>query len=588
MLKLATKENVLGALILGLSISGARLQNNFILYSMLFLVLLSIILVSLDKLKPTYLLIFSISLALVWQTTLMTDFLVGTDVHREFYYGYLSYTSGWDHTRESFYNTSLASSILAPLLPKIFHVGLYFIYKAIFPILLALIPTVLFYLFKTQFKDKISFLSCIFFVSIPTYLLELTGISKQQFSELFFTLTLVLLIVPLNPKLRYTFILLCLILTILAHYTLGLLLLGILPPFILVMLFKKNRKVELKYLIFILVLGVAVYGGYYSWVSEGRVVSTGGQLLQNFVGWSPSFLHANTVYASEWGGRWNPAGAEWAWITPGNSTIFTPVPLTKVALGFDFFQVSNLGKTFRVFQILTESLLVLGCLVLFRMRKKLSPEYLALCLVSAAMMAAIIIIPGASATMNATRFYNIALLTLAPAFVLGGLAVLKKPWLLVALVMIPYLLFTSGFIFEVSHQTEVGTDLPYTHALSAERVDTTGLFTENDGIVRDWIMSNPQARPIIADWHTLTLLQDKLDSTKGLELFPSDLSKIPNNFYVFLRTRNEKYQEIGYWVNIGTTVEVPYEQAGVSKMLEGRQIVFQSGLAKLYGPKELE
>jgi uncharacterized membrane protein len=524
----------------------------------------------------------------------MTNFLVGTDIHREYYYSSLTYAKGWDPSESAFYNTSLASSLLVPYLAKVFNISLYVIYKGLIPILLALVPVVLFHLFKGQFKEKMAFLSCIFFVSIPTYLVELTGISKQQFSELFFALTLFLLVLPWKAQLKYPLILLCLILTILAHYTLGALLMALLLGFILITFFLKNRTAKLKYLVLILLVGLVIYGGYYSQVADGRVLATAGKLLKNFTGISTSLLYTDMDLGSEWGGKWEPSGAEWGPMYSSNGTaneltgtaVFTQVSLTKVALGLDFFQASDWGKVFRIFQLATEALLILGCLILFRMRKKLSPEYLALCLVSAAMMAVIIIIPGASATMNATRFYNIALLTLAPAFVLGGLAVLKKPWLLVALVMIPYLLFTSGFIFEVSHQTEVGTDLPYTHALSAERVDTTGLFTENDGIVRDWIMSNPQARPIIADWHTLTLLQDTLSIAKDLDVFPTDLKDVPGDYYVLFRERNEKYQEIGYWGNVGTTVEVSYERAGVSKMLEGRQIVFQSGLAKLYGPRE--
>jgi len=588
-MRILTKENALGAVILSLAVAGARLQNNYILYSMVFLICLSVLLVALDKLRVSLPLVFFISLSLLWQTTLMTNFLVGTDIHREFYYSFLAYTKGWDTSESAVYSTSIVSSVLVPYLAKGLDISLYVIYKSLIPICLALVPVVLFYFFKSQFKEKVAFLSCIFFVSIPTYLVELTGISKQQFSELFFILTLFLLVLPWKAQLKYPLILLCLALTILSHYTLGLLLIAFLIGFMLITFFMKNRKVKLKYLVLILLISLVIYGGYYSQIAEGRVFVTASELLKNFTGLSTSSLYANMDLVSEWGGKWEPSGAEWGPMYSDNATtVFTQVSLTKVALGLDFFQASDWGKVFRIFQLATEALLILGCLILFRMRKKLSPEYLALCLVSAAMMAVIIIIPGASATMNATRFYNITLLTLAPAFVLGGLAVLKKPWLLVALVMIPYLLFTSGFIFEVSHQTEVGTDLPYTHALSAERVDTTGLFTENDGIVRDLLVVNKNVRPIISDWHTLTLLQDKLDLAKDLDVFPTDLSKIPNNFYVFLRTRNEKYQEIGYWGNIGTTVEVPYEQAGVSKMLEGRQIVFQSGLAKLYGPKELE
>ena len=561
---------------------------------MLFLICISVLLVALDKLRTSPTLIFFISLSLLWQTTLMTNFLIGTDIHREYYYSSLTYAKGWNPSESAFYNTSLVSSLLVPYLAKGFHISLYLIYKVLLPILLALVPVVLFYFFKSQFKEKVAFLACIFFVSIPTYLVELTAISKQQFSELSFALTLFLLVLPLKPKIKYPLILLCLLLTILAHYTLGALLIAFLIGLVLVSSFLKNRTVKLKYLVLILLIGLVIYGGYYSQVADGRVLATAGKLLKNFTGISTSLLYTDMNLGSEWGGKWDPSGAAWSPMYSSNDTatnltgtaVFTQVSLTKVALGLDFFQASGWGKAFRVFQLATEAFLMLGCLILFRMRKKLSPEYLALCLVSAAMLAVIIIVPGASATMNATRFYNIALLTLAPAFILGGLAVLKKPWLLVLLIMIPYLLFTSGFIFEVSHQTKVSADLPYTHALSAERVDTTGVFTENDGIVKDWLVNNTQARPIIADWHTLTLLQDTLSTAKDLDVFPSDLKDVTGNYYIFLRERNEKYQEIGYWSNIGTMRGVSYKEAGINLVLEGRQIIYQAGLAKLYGPKE--
>ncbi len=218
--------------------------------------------------------------------------------------------------------------------------------------------------------------------------------------------------------------------------------------------------------------------------------------------------------------------------------------------------------------------------------KKYSPKYLSLCVGAVFILVLIVVLPGFSAILNATRFYHIILLLLAPAAIIGGLKVFKSPKV-VSLVLVAYFIFTSGFIYETTHQTFIGPDLPYSYSLSSERAGVAGIYTLNDGKVRDYIMEYPEARPVYSDLHGTFFLQNYIWPSQGINFFHYDYRLQPNDAYIFLTEWSDRYQSVVYWVDIGEKLVVPYPEPGTSIdiLLEGRQIVYQIGGAKLYGPK---
>jgi uncharacterized membrane protein len=115
----------------------------------------------------------------------------------------------------------------------------------------------------------------------------------------------------------------------------------------------------------------------------------------------------------------------------------------------------------RAFAYITEVFIAIGFLTLFarRIKVKLENDYKILIFLSMALLSALIIIPGLAYTMNMTRFYHLLLFFLAPLFVVGAETITSataknstglKVSILILVVLIPYFLFQTSFVYEVT------------------------------------------------------------------------------------------------------------------------------------------
>jgi uncharacterized membrane protein len=115
----------------------------------------------------------------------------------------------------------------------------------------------------------------------------------------------------------------------------------------------------------------------------------------------------------------------------------------------------------RAFAYLTEFFIFTGFIGLVMKRTKIYGEkdYFLFILVSMTFLAALILIPGLANTMNMTRFYHILLFFIAPLFVIGAELVVKEVFkrksmfltsVLLLIVLIPYFVFQTGFVYEVT------------------------------------------------------------------------------------------------------------------------------------------
>jgi len=114
----------------------------------------------------------------------------------------------------------------------------------------------------------------------------------------------------------------------------------------------------------------------------------------------------------------------------------------------------------RGFAYITEAFIVVGFIGLITRRVKVhfGREYFTLTLVAVAFLAALILIPGLADTMNMTRFYHILLFFLAPLCVIGAETIVGlvskhraqlKALVLLVIVLVPYFLFQTCFVFEL-------------------------------------------------------------------------------------------------------------------------------------------
>jgi len=422
-------------------------------------------------------------------------------------------------------------------------------------------------------------------MAIPTYITELPAIGKEQVAELFLVLGLYLLLIPkFKLPLRLTLIGLCGIFASLAHYTVGIIFMLLLVGLLLLLPFFKKRLIPLRYLAVVVIVVIVLSLGFFSWTAEGytfnKLETIGITLVNNLPEVNLEVAEIPDL----------PDLLD----LPVSATITLPAYFGKhtstirAVFGLDFMESSFLGKVFRIFQYGTQVLVILGSIyiLLRRRRMGLSSEYKALFLASWILLGICVLIPGVSAIANATRFYHFALFLIAPALILGGRIVFRDYRILVICLLIPYFLFTSGLIFEAAKIDNIERlEIPYVHAFSAVRVDTTGVFTKNDGEVRDWMAGNRiEGIEVFGDVHSIYFLIEKWGPAVGLQYITLG-EEIPEGSYLYLRERNEQKEELTFWSGVGTRKKVSYEELNFKEVLEGRNILKQAGNAKVYGPK---
>jgi uncharacterized membrane protein len=496
--------------VLGVALVDAY-QNNILLLICIIAIAGVVGLAAFGKfIKPSIypLAIFIIGLCLLYQTSLMSPYLIGSDIYTEYNYYQLVANSGfWDASIPNTVNSCLSITMLAPVYSLLLNIDGTWVFKAVYPLLFALVPLILFHIFSQQMSPKKAFLAAFFFVAVPTFSLEMIALCRQQIAELFLALVILLLVdrkLSLMSKLTLAIIFAASI--IVSHYSIGFIgfiYMGLFLPFVFLIrssFFRKawgwltsklgglpknllsRQPTPAKVLIILVFVYFVVGFAYYGAVASGVNLSLIDRL------WTQQTATITTTITT----------------TPTTTPTTTEVPaffqfgerdvLVQTALGLDFPQASPQGKGFRVFQYITELFLIAGCLrLLFRPKGlRLTTEYIALSVTSVLLILACIFLPGFADALNTTRWYHITLITLVPFCILGGEAIwlgISSLWhrlrhavhkamaenaednqaflAFIALgILVPYFLFTSGFIYEVTGQKVTDrVDTPYSIAL---------------------------------------------------------------------------------------------------------------------------
>src|SRR4030042_1810134 len=182
-----------------------------------------VILVVLNKISgwQLYLYLFGMALGLVWQTTMLGVDVVGSDIHIAYYYAQLNAQQPWDLTRLDVTNTSIVVGLIAPWISKLFHLDMVWVFKVILPMFLAGVPLVLFATFKKMFGEKRAFFATMFFMIVPVFSMEITGIVKSMVAELFFALMVYFMVLDWRWQYKLAGIGGALAMQITCHYTIA-------------------------------------------------------------------------------------------------------------------------------------------------------------------------------------------------------------------------------------------------------------------------------------------------------------------------------------------------------------------------------
>ena len=213
-----------------LAILGASLvnsyQNNILLIILIFIIILIIGLVAFNKFIPPRVypfVIVMIAIALLYQTTLISNYLVGSDIHQEYSISKLVIENGyWDATIADSVNSCLSIVMLAPIYSLLLNMNIVWIFKIIYPLFFCSLPLALFRIFRLQIKPHYAFFATCFFISMPMFFMDMTQLLRQEISELFFVLVILLMV---DRKLtliqRTTLVLIFGFGAIVSHYGMG-------------------------------------------------------------------------------------------------------------------------------------------------------------------------------------------------------------------------------------------------------------------------------------------------------------------------------------------------------------------------------
>ncbi|MDP6576799.1 MAG: DUF2206 domain-containing protein [Dehalococcoidales bacterium] len=662
-----------------------------------------------------------IAVCLLYQTTLISPYLTGFDIHLEYYFPQFIVENGyWDATRAHGYNTALSLTMLVPIYSLVLDIDGAWVFKTVSPFVFALVPLILFHVFRQQISPRKAFLAAFFFMAVPTFSLEMVALIKQQFAEFFFALVILLLVDrKLGLGQRLTLAIVFSMSIIVSHYGVGgicliyfaiawLLIVAIrnswgrkvwgwltskaggLPPNLI-----SPRAFPLKVLGIIMAVYIISSTAYYGAVGAGGYLGFMTDTAHKYAvmvfpwlefptpeepavpvmldAWMLHFLSAGSSSSVEGSApapvpapalpvlTSTPASAPPIWETDKVSVDYTrlkrlptrhgisprwePAPLPalgffgfttqdpfiQMALGLDFASASSQGKAFRVLQYISQLFLAAGLIRLILAPRKMmfTAEYIALTAGSVLLLVASVFLPGFADRMNATRFYHIALLLLAPLFILGGegiwlgvRALVRKAGtvsvtgdnqvylrVVTLVVLIPYFLSTSGFIFEATkHEVTDRIDAPYSYALSTPRLDVGGVFNRQDGVGADWLRTRlNEEDAVYADlfgWlllgHESAIVGDpaiaglyltKISSWRtnifGAHpsggLLPLDTILVSRDSYLYFRTRNTQRQELTTYVPgiIGARKSMSFSEVGVNYFIESRNRIYNNGGAQV-------
>ncbi|MBM4450670.1 MAG: DUF2206 domain-containing protein, partial [Chloroflexi bacterium] len=235
---------------------------------------------------------------------------------------------------------------------------------------------------------------------------------------------------------------------------------------------------------------------------------------------------------------------------------------------------------------------------------------------SALLLAACILLPNFASPLNTTRWYHISLITLAPFCILGGETIclgIISLWhrlrhvargfslanaednqaffgFVALAVLIPYFLFTSGVIFEVSkHQVTDRIDIPYSIALSSYRIDLAGVFNQQDGAAAQWLSLNvPHNSKIYVDDHTSQLLKFYGINKEQITHYPQDSDKLQDASYAFLSSWNVSKGELTFAVGPGLRRHTKTEDLPGLRDAEHMNQLYCNGSAKVLSPHLFE
>lgn len=563
-----------------LSIAGSLLvsvsQNNVLLLLMIVLISILMGLSALSsKLFPSRfhsLALLMIAIALLLHATLISNYIYGYDVNIEYYIFRLTENnSRWNSTISAYVpeydkiNGMLSLTVLPTIYARTLNLPATWILKLVYPMLFSFVPLCLYQLYKVQLgREKVAFASAFFFMATSAFFTEMLGLTRQMIAELFFVLLFfVLWTDKVNPprKKMFLFIIFGAALAV-SHYSLSYIFMFYISLTWLSMYVLRRRTARITASM-VVMLSVMLFS-WYIYVSASAP----------FNGLVNMGDHVLTSISTEF---FNPESR-------GQEVLR--------GLGMESAP-SSWNLLGRVFAYATEFLIIIGftALVARRKKKALDLEHFAALSISMIILASCIALPGVAGGLRMTRYYHTVLIFLSPLCILGGEVLLgflargrikteSCTAVLVLIVLIPYFLFQTGFVYEVTGVSS--WSIPLSKYRMGLTLYTMGYIDAEDAVGAIWLSErmNPQRASLYADDMARNSVLSSYGMTRRDHVVNlSNNTVIQANDTIFLRMMNLVY---GVLLAQRWSVESAWNLTEISPVIGNMSKVYSNGGCEIY------
>lgn len=423
-------------------------------------------------------------------------------------------------------HSMLSVTILPTIYSNFLNIEPEWIFKIIYPFIFSFVPVGLFLLWKKNIGIKYAFISSFIFMAFGTFYYEMIALNRQIIAEVFLTL---LLLTIFNQGLNKRNIIACFTIftfgLVTSHYgTAIIFFFFILSIYIYFLIIQKPCKQINSFIILYFLITMLAW---YIYTSNSSVLDAMIMMINYVLGQLGNFA--------------DPASRG---------------QIVLRGLGLEMAP-SIWNAISRVFAYTTELLIGVGFIGLITKKVKIQfdREYFILIATAIAFLAGLIIVPGLAQTMNMTRYYHILLFFLAPLCILGAETISnyispKREQLytsfLIIIILIPYFLFQSGFVYEITGSDNFSLPLSKHRSSEIELYSKFGFTPIMDVYGARWLSNNTvtQRTEIYADVYASSTLLGYGSPILNKMNALNNVTTISINGVIFLNKLNGKYNKI--------------------------------------------
>lgn len=600
-----------------LSVLGVYAMNVFQsnILSMLLIILIAILAFSITTSRISSrwypLLVFSISIAILLHMSLITNYIWGWDINKEYFLAnQIISNSVWNVPLSDNYNSMLSVVILAPILSGFLNLDLVWVMKIVYPLLFSMMPLGLYYVYSKQTCPKIAFFATFFFMLLFTFYTEMLSLVRQEIAELFLVLLLMVLVSDyLNKTNKSILAVIFGSSIIVSHYGLSYLLMIILVLSVLILYIIDYKSYRLSFNL--PKFKFTLFPVYNTDISR---VNSSNEPLESLIAAkirkyqpykyfklviTPSFIALFILLILIWYFYTSNSSILQSVMGIGQNiignlyTIMDPNTSQGLSLVVQE-QITPLKNLHKYLYLISQFFIFIGVLTLFLGKDgmKFNSEYKALSYATFLILIVGLFLPFFSSQMNTSRLYHIALIILAPFCILGFIKFIHKiktslnlsfrnySFQIISVFLIIFLLFDTGFIY-------AATDPNQCTSIAANPFTDFPKFNDREVTAGNWLVSNDYNGTVYADQYRASVLRSMLPSVIEIPGYPIEACPIYNRSNVFLGTWNINKNEILIVQMVGANVVANQSYVSPKELLKNRSKIYDNGGSYIYGAVNL-